>query len=42
MVKLTYRNKEKVAKLLRDRILEHLKKECEDSLLEKNLRDYDF
>jgi hypothetical protein len=42
MVKLAYRNKEKDAKMLRERIVDHLKKECDDSLLEKNILDYEF
>ena len=42
MVKLMYRKKEKAARLLRERILEHLKRECDDSLLEKNVMDYEF
>ncbi len=42
MVKLTYRKKEKAAKQLKERILEHLKNECDDLLLEKNVMDYEF
>jgi hypothetical protein len=42
MVKLAFRKKEKDAKLLREKIVDHLKKECEDSLLEKNILDYEF
>lgn len=42
MVRLTYHKKEKAAKLLREKILHHLKKDCEDALLEKNISEYEF
>lgn len=42
MIKLNYRKKEKAAEMLREKIMDHLKKQCEDSLLEKNIMDYEF
>lgn len=42
MVKLTYRKKENAAKALREKMLEHLNKECDDLLLKKNIMDYEF